>query len=60
MKKILGAVVALMGVGLAAWIAYNQFIEMQPEAEGRNPLVPILLAIGMLFVGVTWMRDKAD
>jgi hypothetical protein len=60
MKKILGALVALMGLGLATWVAYNLFIDMQPEAEGKKPLIPILLSIGMLYVGVKWMREGAD
>jgi len=34
MKKLLGVVSLLFGLGLGAWIGYNYLVERQPEARG--------------------------
>tara|TARA_R110002126_G_scaffold86474_7_gene208728 strand:- start:7001 stop:7237 length:237 start_codon:yes stop_codon:yes gene_type:complete len=44
----------VMGCSLLGWIAFNLFVEMQPEAEGKNPLVPTL--VGLLLVGTGGVR----
>jgi hypothetical protein len=45
-----------MGVGLLGWIAYNLFVELQPSAEGRSPLVPTLFALTITAIGIGRMR----
>jgi len=57
MRNLLGVVALVMGVGLGGWIAYNYLVEMQPEARGRNPLLPILVTIGLLYQGQKWLRE---
>lgn len=58
MKRILGVIAFLMGLALLCWIGYNLFIERLPEAQGRNPLLPVLFAIGLLYAGQKLIRDK--
>ena len=48
----LSILLILMGLGLLAWIAYNVFVEMQPAAEGRNPIGPTLFGLGLVAAGV--------
>ena len=57
-KKILGAIVLLMGLALLCWVGYNLFIERLPEAQGRNPIPAILFTIGLLYVGQKMIRNK--
>lgn len=52
MKILWGTLSLLLGLTLLGWICYNYFIEMQPSAEGRNPLVPVLFSGALIFVGV--------
>lgn len=59
MKKFLGVIALLMGLGLGSWIAYNYLVEMQPAARGRNPAAPILLTVGLLYQGQKWLRDPS-
>jgi hypothetical protein len=56
MRKFLGLVALLMGLGLGGWLAYNFLVEMQPEARGRHPAIPVLVAIGLLYQGQKWLR----
>ncbi|RCU52405.1 MULTISPECIES: hypothetical protein [Corallincola] len=56
--KLFGIICLGLGLILGGWIGYNLFIEVQPEAEGRNPLLPIVLTIGLLYVGIS--RLKGD
>ena len=56
MRRIAGVFVLLMGVILAAWMFYNLFIQRLPETQGRPILPPLLLCIGLIFVGVKWIR----
>jgi len=46
----------LMGAGLLFWVGYNFLVEMQPEAEERNPLPALILGSGMLVVAVYRIR----
>jgi hypothetical protein len=57
-RRILGVILFAFGVILAGWIAYNLLIERLPETQGRNPIVPSLVAIGLLFVGWKWIRGE--
>ena len=50
----------LLGLGLLGWIGYNLLLEMQPEAKGRNPIVPIIISIGLIIVGGEWLLTKRE
>jgi nitrate reductase gamma subunit len=67
MKRILifgwGGLLVAMGTVLIAWIAYNLFVEMQPEARGQSFIKPGGLAVAMIVVGLTRIfsqRRKSD
>ena len=51
--------VIVFGIGLLGWIGYNHLIEMQPEAQGQDPLIPLVFAIGMIATGVWRIRRTA-
>lgn len=53
---IFGSVSMLLGITLLAWISYNLFVEMQPEAKGRNPLMPAVFAVMLVVVGIQRLR----
>jgi hypothetical protein len=57
-RKIFGLIIFSFGIILGGWIAYNLLIERLPVTEGRNPIIPSLVASGFLFVGWKWMRGK--
>jgi hypothetical protein len=57
-RRLLGILVFAMGVVLAAWVAYNLLIEVQPEAQGRSPGGAIALAGLFLWVGARWVRGS--
>ena len=58
MRKFLGVLILLMGLCLGGWIFYNLVIERLPETQGRSPIVPIAMSIGMIFVGVKWIKGE--
>jgi uncharacterized membrane-anchored protein len=58
LKRIFGAFILLIGLGLLGWIAYNFFIEMQPEARERSPLPALVFAAGAIYIGVRWLFAK--
>jgi len=58
MKKVFGFLSFLLGVLLLLWIGYNLFIQMQPEAEGRNPIIALLVSGGLIYTGVKWIKEK--
>lgn len=51
-----GLLLVLFGTGLLAWIGYNFLIEMQPEAEGRSPVAPLIFAVSILLIGISRIR----
>jgi len=55
-NKINGFLGIFMGLGLLGWIGYNYFIEMLPAAEGKNPVVPLIVACVSLYLGVKYLR----
>ncbi|GMV81612.1 MAG: hypothetical protein AMXMBFR7_27960 [Planctomycetota bacterium] len=59
-KRVIGGLMLLLGVFQLGWIGYNFLIELQPEARGRNPIIPILFGIGLLYVGFTWVKGKPE
>ena len=59
MSRIWGAILIACGTSLLGWIAYNHLIEMQPEAEGRSPIIPVMFGIAMIGLGVFRLRRKA-
>ena len=52
-----GALLIVMGVGIFAWVAYNVLVEMQPEAKGKDPVLPSSIALGMIGVGASRIRS---
>jgi len=58
MRRILGVFAVLIGATILLWIAYNYLVEMQPSAQGRNPLVPCAVGAAMVFVGIKWIRGE--
>ncbi len=57
-KKSFGVLVILVGALILGWIGYNYLIEMQPEAQGRNPLPALLFSAAAIFVGIKMFRGK--
>jgi hypothetical protein len=57
-KRIMGGIIILMGVSLLGWIGYNFLIERLPETQGRSPVVPFFVSMGMIYVGVKWVRGE--
>ncbi len=57
-KKSLGVLVFLIGALILGWVGYNYLVEMQPEAEGRNPLPALLFSGGAIFVGIKMFLGK--
>jgi hypothetical protein len=57
-KRVFGALILLFGLALLGWIAYNLFVEMQPEARGRSPLPALILSAGAIYVGARWLFAK--
>jgi hypothetical protein len=58
MRRILGVIALLMGSAILLWVGYNLLIETQPEARGRNPVLPIGVSVAMISVGVMLIRGK--
>ena len=58
MKLIFGVIALLFGSAILLWVGYNIFIEMQPEARGRNPVPAIGVGSAMIYVGINWIRGK--
>lgn len=57
-KRILGAVILLIGINILGWVAYNFLVQMQPESEGRNPLPAFIFSAGAIYVGSRWLFGK--
>jgi hypothetical protein len=53
MGKLWAVFLILFGLTLLGWIGYNLFVEMQPEARGKNPIIPTILGIGALALGIS-------
>ena len=58
MKRILGVISVFLGGCLVVWIGYNYLVEMQPEAQGRNPLPAIIVSVLFIFGGIKMIRQK--
>lgn len=58
MRRIFGAIIFLLGLVLAGWIAYNLLTERLPATQGRNPFMAIITAAGFLYVGFRWMKGQ--
>ena len=57
-RKTFGVLAFLIGVTILAWIGYNYLIEMQPAAEGRNPIPALLFSAAAIFVGIKMFLGK--
>ena len=51
-----GVLLLLMGLALLGWVAYNLFVEMQPSARGRSPVVAVSFGMGLVGTGIWRMR----
>jgi hypothetical protein len=60
MKKVLGVLGIAAGIGLLGWVGYNFLIEMQPEAERRNPIAPVLFSIALIYTGIKTVLRRPD
>jgi hypothetical protein len=58
-KRIFGAIVFLMGLILAGWIAYNLLVERLPETKGRSPIPAMIMTALFLIVGYRWMKGQS-
>jgi hypothetical protein len=58
LRRILGVPALVIGVALLAWVLYNLFVEMQPQARGKNPVFAIGIAMTLIIVGSHWIRGK--
>ena len=48
-----GYVLLTLGVLLLAWVLFNLFVHLQPEAEGRTPAPAALIGTIMVLIGVS-------
>ncbi len=58
MRRAFGAIFLLFALVMICWVGYNLFIERHPVTEGRLPIPVILLIIGLLYVGIHWIRGE--
>ncbi len=58
LRRISGIFVFAIGLALAAWIAYNLLIHMDPAARGDNPLPGVAMSALFMWVGVRWIRGR--
>ncbi len=40
------------------WIGYNHFIQIQPQAQGRNPIPPLIFCLVMISYGIRPLLPK--
>lgn len=57
---LFGVILVLIGATLLVWIAYNLFVEMQPEAEGLSPVGPAVFASLLVALGIGRMRKAVS
>ncbi len=58
--KFVGIICVVLGTIIALWILYNYLVEMQPEAEGLNPLPAIIFVASLYYVGYTKLRKDPE
>ena|SRR5436309_49833 len=54
--RILGGTSFIAGVAILLWLAYNIFIERQPQFTGPQTIGQIILPIVLILFGYRWMR----
>ena len=54
--RILGAICLLTGIAILAWIAYNLFVERQPQFTGIQSLGQLILPVLLIIFGYRWLR----
>jgi len=57
MKFLAGLFLFLCGTGILGWIAYNFFVEMQPAAQGKRVVTPLLFSTTLVMVGSSLMAQ---
>lgn len=57
MKRALGVLMVLAGVGLGGWIAYSLSSGQAPEMRGSRVAVPLVFVAGLVGVGLKWARE---
>jgi hypothetical protein len=58
MRRVFGVIALLMGSAILLWVGYNLFVEMQPEAKGKDPLLAVGFSVVLITVGIMWVRGK--
>ena len=56
--KLFGIICLAFGIILGSWVSYNLLFDIQPAAEGRNPITPLMLTFGLLYVGITRLKKE--
>jgi hypothetical protein len=56
-QRALGVASVILGLLLAAWVAYNLLVERGAHFQG-SPLVGLLLFLVFLRVGFAWIRGR--
>ena len=51
LRFVAGLVAVLFGATIFVWTLYNLLVEMQPAAENRDPIVPLLFSAFLMIVG---------
>jgi hypothetical protein len=54
--RILGAICLFTGVAILAWLAYNLFVQRQPQFTGVQTLGQLILPFLLIIFGYRWLR----
>ena len=60
MRKLAGFLMIVLGILQGLWIAYNLFIERQPEFRTPASIGRTGLAGGLITVGIAWLRTPRN
>lgn len=54
--RILGAICLLTGIAILAWVAYNLFVERQPQFTSIQSFGQLILPVLLIVFGYRWLR----
>ena len=54
--RILGAICLLTGIAVLAWLAYNLFVQRQPQFTGLQSFGQLVLPVLLIIFGYRWLR----